>query len=577
MTFTNKAAQEICERLKAAPEINELKKFPLAATFHAFGLSLLKEWCSPGHPLQSEIGRVFPFTLADDDDKKEILHRIPGFPKKLTQRIILRLSRLKQHIGAPQSEIEFPGLSLPEMALGYDTLLKDANAFDLDDLIFIPSAIFDRYPRLLAGYRKKYPWLLVDEYQDINPVQFRLITHLMPAESAPELFVIGDPDQSIYGFRGSDIRFILGFTEHYPGSAEYRLKTSYRCPGAVLEASGNVIRGGRGDASEQNPPNAREGLKIKITRFPSDKSEAEYIARTIEAMLGGVGHFSIDSDISDGESVEGADGFSGFAVLCRLRSQMVVLEKAFRDHAIPYQVMGDVPFYRREPAKTTLEVLKYLVRPGNAVMGARLKKNKFLKRSLLGNPLEFIGGRVTAATSASEALELIIATLFPTVTLEEGGLLQRLKQFAEDCGEFAGNGATGGENFLHALTMGQSADTYSPQLESVAIMTLHAAKGLEFNYVFIPGCEDGVLPCSLYPGSPCDQAEERRLLYVGMTRARRGLWLSYSDLRTLSGRSRRASRSPFLDHINTFLLEPGATTEIRKKSPESTQRSLFGL
>jgi superfamily I DNA/RNA helicase len=563
VTFTNRAAAEMRERVKGL--LQEEKPAVInATTFHALGLAILKELLAADNKITTNsltetIGREKNFFLIDEDDRKRLLHRIPGCEKRQVNRFSDAISKAKQGIKS------FASIEDPELASifkQYETLLKEMNCFDLDDLIYIPVRLFELYPEVAEYYRNKYRWIMVDEYQDINYAQYRMISSLASNKNA-NLCVIGDPDQAIYGFRGADVTFIEKFRDDFPEAVLYRLKKSYRCSDSILRASRDVIN--KTDFEAGALRGMGKGVKIRISKNHSHKSEAEFAARTIEDMMGGLRFFSMDSSISQGNKAAEIESLSDFALLCRTKGQFEAIEKAFKDHAIPYQTIGEQPFFKQEPVHRIIDMLRLLQNPAN----------KFLKEKLFASGGQ--GGREHGeAFTASrrqkhikETIALIIDNYFAAEKKEHELAIMQLM-------ELAGNFGKDLDGFLKFTVLGTGMDAYRPDLENVTLMTLHAAKGLEFRCVFIVGCEDGLLPYSLYESQTCDADEERRLLYVGMTRAKEFLFLCHAEKRFVRGREFHLKRSPFLDPIEKELIELSQMKKRKPKEKEYTQPTLFG-
>jgi DNA helicase-2/ATP-dependent DNA helicase PcrA len=549
ITFTNKAAGEIKARLAGRLLNTAAGRAPWVGTFHGLGYSVLVENAEAA-------GRTPDFVVIDEEDREAILARDLCDSRESARELSGRISAFKQ-TGDPGTDE--PGFR--EALERYDLRLCELNLFDLDDLVYQAVRVLERHADLLEEYRRRHAWILVDEYQDINFAQYRLVRLLGPAGPS-NLFVIGDPDQAIYGFRGADVRFIDRFLEDYPDATMYRLRQSYRCSGKILKASASVMK----KAEDAILQGTREGIRISIARQATDRSEAEFVARTIESMLGGVRFFSIDSEVATGQSPEGALGFSDFAVLCRVGRQMPAFEEAFHNHGVPYQKVDEVLFYKRPPLSGLVDLLRLSVAPDN----------EFLKRKVAvhGPDLDGLLRRVDEAVAAETPLDQLIRSLavdtmgdqFSNPETEMG--LRRLIEMAADAGSEI-------LELLRRLTLGRGADGYRAGIENVALMTLHAAKGLEFACVFIPGCEDGLLPCSLGARRRVDIEEERRLLYVGMTRAKQSLFLTHAERRFMYGESLTLPRSPFLDSIEQDLIDSSAALFRRRETRQDRQLKLF--
>mgnify|MGYP000244577074 CR=1 FL=1 len=539
LTFTNKAADEMKERLKFLLNDEFIVSKLLVSTFHAFGFEILKQH-------YETVGRKKNFSIIDEEDKCEILQHEVGCERKNLSKIFNGIIYIKQNLKSAE-EIDDPYLA--KIFVKYEEVLKRLNAFDLDDLIYQPVKMFIRNPQILATYRERFKWILIDEYQDINFAQYQMIKMLAHEENS-NLCVIGDPDQAIYGWRGADVKFIREFVRDFPSASIYRLKKSYRCCDNILRASEGVIGVKKGFLE-----GLQKGVKIKIIENSTDRSEAEFIARTIEKMMGGLRFFSIDSAITQGNEIPEVKSLSEFAVLCRIKSQMNAIEKAFNDHSIPYQKIDIYPFFRQEPVKSVIDVLKFLRNPENNFLKKRLNEKGIFLRILKNSENKTV----------KEKISLIIDRFFPGNRNDE--CMKDLVELAQDFGDNF-------DEFLKFVSLGSGLDTYRPDVERVALMTLHSAKGLEFECVFISGCEDGLLPYSLFDGQISDRDEERRLLYVGMTRAKSFLFLTHAKRRFIFGKQLHLKPSPFLESIKKELIEFSSANKQRKKKEDPQLRLL---
>jgi DNA helicase-2/ATP-dependent DNA helicase PcrA len=568
VTFTNRAAREMRERLEPLLPDPRLRERIRVGTFHAFGLALLKA-CGQRLDLN------WPFTILNQADREELLASLPACPKGRAAALAEAISLAKQ---AAEEE---PPAEARELLAQYEATLAMHNAVDLDDLLRLPVRFLESQPAVLEEVRSRTSHLLIDEYQDVNAIQYRLVRLLMPAVDAP-LFAIGDPDQAIYGFRGADSRFLGRFLEDYPRASVYCLKTSYRCSATILKASSEVLPpAGRSGAKPplrpaglpeyrgEHPiplwrrratalPPAGLAARLRISEHASEVSEAEYVARTIEGLMGGTRFFSLDSAVSAGEQQSGIRSFAEIAVLCRVARQMDALAKAFRDHAIPYQAAADLPWLQQEPARSILRILQALRAPGSSLArerALRLAPAEDLQR--WRRDFEREGDLVGLLAS--------LAAVFPDSEAAQAGLLRLAAE-------------TGGgiDDFLEAAVLGTEPDALARGAERVTLLTLHAAKGLEYPCVFITGCEDGLLPYTLPGRRPADPQEERRLFYVGMTRAGAYLYLTHARRRFLFGRELRLPPSPFLAGLGEELAErlrPDPPPPARRRGPE--QLDLF--
>ncbi len=582
VTFTNKAANEMKERLTALFTDKSIISKLHVCTFHSFGFSILKEY--------SEIsGRDKHFSVINEDDKKWILRKELCCDNKKINKISTEITEAKQKL-KPADELEDKYMA--EIFNRYEIFLKKENIFDLDDLLYHSVKIFIAQPEILSYYRKKYQWILVDEYQDINFAQYQMLKNLVP-DTNFNLCVIGDPNQAIYGFRGADVKYIKKFIDDYKGASVYRLKKSYRCSEHILRASNEVIsppptfaeasvgkpdslpKGGSERDGKVLPfgedlggaesllEGLNKGVKINIIQNKSDRSEAEFVARTIEKMIGGLGFFSIDSKITEGNKDAEINSLSDFVVLCRLKEQMEALTKAFNDHSIPFQTIGDIAFFKQEPVNHIIDILKLLLNQKNNFLKNKVGEWKIINQSELAKLNDVIKNNTIKNTIIK-----IIENYFRNEKQKNEDLFKKLLDLADGFGDDM-------EKFLKFVTLGTGVDTYKHNIENVTLMTLHAAKGLEFECVFIVGCENGLLPYSLFNSQEADNNEERRLLYVGMTRAKKFLYLSHAEKRFMFGKEYHLEKSPYLNNIEEELIELQKSEYIKKEKKDDGQLSMF--
>jgi DNA helicase II / ATP-dependent DNA helicase PcrA len=491
LTFSNRAAGELRERL--AEQLGGDAGGVRAMTFHSFGLSLLRD-----HPQAS--GRKPGFRVLDEQDSAHLARGVD--------------------------------------AAGYRGRLLAENAFDFDGLVDEAVTALAADPAWLSRVRSANRWILVDEYQDVNAGQYKLLRLLAPPPGDDaNLCVVGDPDQAIYGFRGADVGCIRRFTEEYPAAAVYKLRRSYRCTGRILRASGQVI----GAASFLEGLN--DGVRLRIVSTANDRVEADFVARTIARMVGGLGL------LGAGDPEPGISSLGDFAVLCRLGRQMAAVEQALGDLSIPCQKVGEEPLFRQEPCRTLLDLVRLALAPGSRLLRERLASR----------------GLEPPAAGAAAAMLAEAAARNPA--LADEAAVRRLLALASRCGDDPGA-------LVEAAALGSPPDDWEPRREQVSLLTIHAAKGLEFPCVFVAGCEDGLLPYRLFEGSTADVDEERRLFYVAMTRAGRYLFLTHAAERTLFGRSWRLPRSPFVARIERDLLDEESAGGAERRA--DLQLELFG-
>jgi len=545
ITFTNKAAGEMRERVSNLMESNI--NGVTISTFHSFGYYILKKYFA-------QTGRKKNFSIVDEDERRYILQYRLNIPQKEIRNLSETISRFKQDTG-------FINITNEQNDLfeRYQLVLKEYNLFDLDDLISETAKLIANNRNIQNDLQKQYTWILIDEYQDINRSQYNLIMLLTKGTDA-NLFAIGDPDQAIYGFRGADVRFINEFKQDFPSTKIFDLKTSYRCTDRILKVSHNILKK-EGEAGK-TLKGLVQGVKVKIQEEATDKSEAEFVARTIENMMGGLRFFSMDSKISSGAGDTEINSLSDFAVLFRTSRQIKVIEKAFNDHSIPYQAVKESSFFKSQEIRAIIDMVSLGLNPDNNLLKEKLHKNTLLhffrteelvQRIEQNDPLKFI--------------PFLIDRFFIDPDTISKSDRKKLLEFANKYPENT-------EGFLKFAQLGVNIDTYQPDTEHVSLMTLHASKGLEFKCVFIVGCEDGLLPYSIFPDQKSDPEEERRLLYVGMTRAVKQVWLTHAKRRFLMGQNLRLNRSRFLNIIEKELFEI-SKGERKKQPPPDSQLELF--
>jgi len=539
VTFTNKAAEEMRERLARFLPEHAGADGPLICTLHALGLAICRRHAA-------RLGRKLPLTVIGEEEKLFILENILCLGGTEARRHAAAFSRAKQRIAEPDDP------SSASLFSRYEELLVRENILDMDDCIRLPVLLLESSPEIREQESARRPWICVDEYQDINHAQYRLIRALASAPDA-DLCVIGDPDQSIYGFRGADAACIRNFTRDYPAARVYRLKKSYRCTSRILEASRQVLD------SDAVLEGLESGVKITIKEEDTDRSEAEYIARTIERLVGGVSFFSIDSAVTDGDQDAHIGGLSDFAVLFRVSRMGELIAEAMRNHNIPYRLVGTDSRVSGHPY---LDFLRLAVNPAHAAAEQRLR------RAFRGT-----GGpdiRTFAASLRELAPEEALGRIRDAYGVPEGS--GEKTRALLDLAARAGGDI---EAFLSAAVLGRDIDAADLRAEHVLLMTLHAAKGLEFKCVFIAGCEEGIIPYTLFGRDSCDIEEERRVLYVGMTRAKRYLYLTNAKRRTLFGRSLSAPRSRFVERIRRDLVKKEKRTARKKRRAHEDDHLTF--
>lgn len=605
ITFTNKAAAEMAARLHRLVGGETADRVTIK-TFHAFGAGLLRQWAA-------DLGLSSNFAIYTEEDRLALLKTCyPDRSQQALARYLDTISAAKNRLVAPSTllvaEGGLPDADVDQVYLAYEAALRRNQALDFDDLIVQAIRLLENHPNVLAAIHERFRWITVDEYQDLNAAQHRLL-RLLTAGGA-NLCVIGDPDQAIYGFRGADYRYFLSFDQDYPQAIRRQLEQNYRSSQLILDAATQVIARNPDRQALRIFSDFVDQVKLDIYEAPTDKAEAEYVVHQIERMVGGTSYFSLDSGRVEGHR-PGERSFADFAVLYRLSSQSRVLVEAFERSGIPFQTAGQTPFYAHKEVHGVMAFLWLLQAPASQshlvaalaagqlsldpetldrLMASLSKQGESLATALQG---EIEQGRLTLAerrglavyagfwrefeqgrgrTPVAESVKSVLRFLQEQRDQAfDAAETERLRQLAQRAAPFGDRL----DAFLDAAVLHSETDAYDPRADRVALMTLHAAKGLEFPVVFIAGCEQGLLPY-LPEGKPGDLAEERRLFYVGMTRARRKLILTHARTRLLYGQYRENPVSPFVADIEAGLKE---VQEInagpRAHKPEAVQLSLF--
>jgi superfamily I DNA/RNA helicase len=526
ITFTRRAAEEMRGRLAAllpgrAPGI-------AVTTFHGLGLSILREH-------HERAGLAAGFRVADDAARLEVAAELAGSPREGR--------RLLAEAGDSTSAAR----QLLVKALAARDLV------DFDGLIELPAALLADEPAVAGSLRDRWPRISVDEYQDIDATQYRLLRLL--AGDGRGLTVIGDPDQAIYGFRGADVSLFLRFGEDYPGAATGQLTRNYRSSAAIVSGALQAIApsslvGGRvlvpAGADAAAAPGTPEKRAARSTlpgpadaligfhEAADERAEGAWIAREIERLLGGASFHSLDTGRATAHGHDGL-GLSDIAVLYRTDAQAEPLGQALTRAGLPFQKSSHDLLERRTGVPELVREMRLADagRPGEA------DRNGVAGR--LRRAVRTVAARMAEAGDAAAALDARAAS-------------ELLAPLARRCGRDL-------DRFLTEISLGAQVDALDPRADAVTLLTLHAAKGLEFEVVFLAGCEKGLLPLWLPgQGPPADAelAEERRLLFVGMTRARARLFVTCAGRRARHGSTREAGASPFLAAIDSALLDRSA-------------------
>ena len=600
VTFTNKAAGELMSRL--GDLLGGEARHVMVGTFHGICLALMRQW-------SRHVSIPFSLSVATPDDQDRLARA--QWPLDNTTQRRRRLEEVARWKASGRTG------EIPEAVSAYTRLLRRHGLLDFDDVILETTKLLHSDERFRQNVHGRFRYVFVDEYQDINPAQHALLKILV--EGGARITAIGDPNQAIYGFRGADTRYFHSFEDDFPGAKVQYLKANYRSAASLLDASSQVMGASRVATA---PPlvaalYVQGHLVIRETR--SDKAEAEYVVHQIERMVGGTSHFSQDS----GRMEDGADpgeerSFGDVAVLYRMNSQHTALVEALDRSGIPYQVAGDTSLINRPGVQEMVTLLQLgdgrTVTTGSALrclsstidgLGDRtveliedLWKQRtqimidhvgelmdhprlLMKRSRIGlealmSDLKTINSDLEKRTAAD-----ILQNLARTSIWDK--LKWRYPRADESLSELTRYARIETELpvLLDRLLLSQEYDAYGQASEHVNLMTLHAAKGLEFPVVFVVGCEDGLVPLR-HDGMESDLDEERRLFYVAMTRAKERLYLVRSKKRMLFGETRSTRPSPFLTDIEEQLKQyddprgrQKPDRRRRKKKKPSNQLGLF--
>jgi ATP-dependent DNA helicase UvrD/PcrA len=459
------------------------------------------------------------FRIAGEAERVATLAEAVRITERKAASLLRAISKAKRTPCATSDDIA-------EATSAYQRALAVRNWVDFDDLVRLPVEILAKDPALAALWRDRFRWISVDEFQDADEQQYRLLTLLAPADG--NLCVIGDPNQAIYGFRGADASCFERFSQDYPGAAVVRLSRNYRSSGTIVAAASQIIA----DSPQNGLAELVRGMHERITihAAATERAEAEFIVQTIERLIGGHNFFSIDSGRATGVS-DTRLGFADFAVLARTDTQSAALAEALSRSGIPFKKHSHDALAQEPGVRAILQEL-------DAVAAGEPEG--------LVDALNGAAARVTGRAATDAAM---IRTA-----------LQRLVVLAASCADRA--------RFADALALASEADFWNENADRVSLLTLHAAKGLEFSVVFIVGLEDGLLPLHWNGLDAATAAEERRLLYVGMTRAKEQLILTRALKRLWRGRLRSFRASPFLDDIESELLKHQPMHPLRSKPHE---------
>lgn len=525
ITFTNKAAREMKDRIARAAGDNAHLGY--VGTFHSFCCMILRR---DGE----HIGIPRTFTIYDDGDQQALLKEIV---KKLGTKYSLRyfsskISEAKNQLTTPERFLQlfsyYKAADVAEVYHQYEKALRKNNAVDFDDLIMKVVELFHKHPEVLDKYHSRYRYFLVDEFQDTNVAQYVLTRKL--ASQSKNITVVGDFSQSIYSWRGADIRNLEKFTEDFPEAVTIQLEQNYRSTQNILNFAYEVI-----SENETHPilklfTEQDEGHEITYHLADNEEAEGVYISNMIEQLASETPYDEI-------------------AVLYRTNAQSRIIEEVFLHYSIPYTLIGGTRFYERKEIKDVLSYLRLFIHPTDSVALERVLKIGKRRFNAFKSLYESLKDQVEDIPTAEIMERVFEATeylgLYDPDIEEEYARLENIKELKSvaltfpNIVEFLEQVALVESEYFEGEKGGKSKD-------GVRLMTLHQAKGLEFNYVFITGLEEGILPHSRSIDDLHQLEEERRLFYVGITRARKRLFITYARRRMIFGRRNEAMKSRFI-------------------------------
>lgn len=597
ITFTNKAAKEMKERL-AQLLSEETVKDMWVSTFHSMCVRILRRYAEL-------LNYSRYFTIYDTSDQKTLIKDVikllnineKNFP---VGSVMGAISSYKNRLITASEAIneagnDFRQKQLAKIYTAYEQRLKENNAMDFDDLLLNTYLLFKEHSEALTYYQNKFQYILVDEYQDTNSAQYRLVEML--AEQHQNLCVVGDDDQSIYGWRGADISNILNFEQDFKNATVIKLEQNYRSTKNILDAANSVVAHNKGRKPKKLWTNSEAGERITIMPTVNEYKEAESIAKCIVSAI-------------EKEARE----YKHFAILYRTNAQSRVLEEKMISESIPYRLLGGVRFYERKEIKDIISYLKVISNPKDDIAIKRIinvprrgigdtsverlseyayenqmdffEVARYCKEmGILGPaPSQKVLGFVNLIETLQEVAKENDVKKLIEVLLEQIEYRDYLRVTEPDTAEdrlsnidellskaiyyMEHTDAPSLDDFLEEIALVADVDNYDEESNSVVLMTLHSAKGLEFPIVFMPGLEDGLFPSYMSITDGEDKVEEeRRLCYVGITRAREKLYLLYADQRTMFGRIQSNTPSRFINEL------PKELTNLAQLGADKTKRS----
>ena len=602
VTFTNKAANEMKTRVEDL--IGDIRGMWIM-TFHAMCLRIL-------HVHAEEAGYKDNFVIYDTADQKTLIKNIlkdKGIQEKEypPQYVLAIISDCKEKEIDPEDYRKESGSTEKNKIIyalysEYQNRLKSNNAMDFDDLLLVTVKLLKTHEDVLEKYRRRFLYVMVDEYQDTNHVQYELMSML--AGKHHNICVVGDDDQCIYEWRGADIRNILDFEKDFPEAKVVKLEQNYRSVGNILAAAHSVIRHNQDRKSKKLWTSREDGEKISYARCDSDKEEASYITRQIDFL-----------------NRHCEKSYSDIAILYRTNAQSRLFEEALSRYGIPYRVLSGMRYYDRKEIKDAMAYMRLVVNPaddlslfrvinepkrgigaktldkltvfarvrGQSVLEALTDGDEELLSAIPSKAYDSVKELVQCINYCRENKDSIsVSEIYDTLLVRSGYMkalesqnsveadarMDNLMEFKTVITDYEGSFGPGSDErptldgFMEQLTLAAEVDDYDETQPTVTLMTMHSAKGLEFPVVFMPGMEDGLFPGSKSFDSREGMEEERRLCYVGMTRAKELLYLSSAEVRTRYGRTEFTRESEFLREIDKSLIAGDAVYE--KKSYNSS-------
>ncbi len=608
VTFTNKAANEmktrVSELLKSETNKSSFST-PLIGTFHSICVRLLRKEID-------KLGYKKTFNIFDDQDQlsliKKIFKELEINKDQFNPRGILgSISKAKNELlDSEQFKLSANGYyeeTVAKIYTKYQLALRENNALDFDDLILLTVKMFQTIPAVLEKYQNLFRYIMVDEYQDTNHAQYSLINLL--SKKHRNIFVVGDDFQSIYLWRGANIKNILNFEKDYLGAKVIKLEQNYRSTQIILDAANEIIANNVNQKEKKIWTDNKGGQLIKVYEAESEKGEATFVAETILSSSQ-----SKEKQSSITKNTPTKINYSDFAILYRTNAQSRVIEEMFLKHSIPYRIIGGIKFYQRKEIKDIIAYLRFIQNSNDYVALERIineprrtigkvtlakwilfAKEKKLDFLTAGLKLDTTSGlnktkievitkfcdfikqmrKLRTKTNLSDFIQKVSQLSGYETMLEKMGedgevrwenireLLSVAKKYKDD---FAKDSM---QTFLEEVALASDTDKIDQEQNAVHLMTLHSSKGLEFPTVFIVGMEEGILPHSRSMLSNTEMEEERRLMYVGITRAEKEVYLLYTNLRTIFGSTQANPPSRFLDEISENLVE-----KIELLNPSST-------